>query len=158
STVVMQASQQHGGDLQDIAAWFPSARVKGEFIVEVALDDLLLNIAVLAKWPAANVSWGTSLAAMVSEVSQDIAFAQTELERGTIESLNQDEVMHRLGPAWRADLTPFQLRDVGRLLTLRHGANFSVPGAGKTRVALAVFQAERHAGRAQRLLIVCPKS
>ncbi|MCX4468694.1 DEAD/DEAH box helicase [Streptomyces albidoflavus] len=158
STVVLQASQQHSGDLQAIAAWFPSARVKSELVVEVALDDLLLNIAVLAKWTAPNVCWGASLAAMVSEVSQDIAFAQAELERGTTESLSQDEVMHRLGPVWRADLTSFQLRDAGRLLTLRHGANFSVPGAGKTRVALAVFQAERHAGRAQRLLVVCPKS
>ncbi|MFL1903370.1 DEAD/DEAH box helicase [Streptomyces tauricus] len=158
STVVMKASQRHGSDLQATAAWFPSARVKSELVVEVALDDLLLNIAVLARWTAPNVCWGASLAAMVSEVSQDIAFAQAELEHGATEPLSRDEVLDRLGLAWRADLTSFQVRDVGRLLTLRHGANFSVPGAGKTRVALAVFQAERHAGRSQRLLVVCPKS
>lgn len=159
STVLMQASEQHGGSLQAIAAWFPSALVKSESVVEVALDDLLLNIATLAKWPApSTVHWGPSLAAMVSEVSQDITFAQAELERGSVEVLSPEEVMNRLGSAWKSDLTSFQLRDIGRLLTLRHGANFSVPGAGKTRVALAVFQAERHEGRTQRLLVVCPKS
>ncbi|MFF0302487.1 DEAD/DEAH box helicase [Streptomyces nigra] len=159
STVVMQAAENHGGDLQAIAAWFPSALIKSESVVEVGLDDLLLNIAVLAKWPApSTVRWGASLADMVSEVSHDVAFAKAELERGTTALLAPDEVMDRLGPAWKANLTSFQLRDIGRLLTLRHGANFSVPGAGKTRVALAVFQAERHAGRAQRLLVVCPKS
>lgn len=158
STVVMQASDQYSANLQDIVARFPSAFVKSETLVEVVLDDLLLNIAALAKWPAPSVEWGTSLASMVSEVSQDISFAKAELERGTSEGFSSSEVFEQLGPAWKGDLTEFQLRDIGRLLRLRHGANFSVPGAGKTRVAMAVFQAERHAGRAQRLLVVCPKS
>jgi SNF2 family DNA or RNA helicase len=35
-------------------------------------------------------------------------------------------------------LRDFQLRDLSKLLSLKHGANFSVPGAGKTTVALAL--------------------
>ena len=47
------------------------------------------------------------------------------------------------GDGWAAPLTSFQERDLGKLLELNHGANFSVPGAGKTRVALAAMQAFR---------------
>ncbi|GAA0562127.1 DEAD/DEAH box helicase [Paractinoplanes ferrugineus] len=63
-----------------------------------------------------------------------------------------------LGPNWVGDLTDFQRRDIAHLLSLRHGANFSVPGAGKTRVSLAVFEALRRSGHIERLLIVGPKS
>ena len=56
------------------------------------------------------------------------------------------------------DLRPFQLRDAGRLLALPNGANFSVPGAGKTAVTYAVYEAERSAGRVTKLLVVAPLS
>ncbi|MFG1995301.1 DEAD/DEAH box helicase [Actinoplanes sp. NPDC048988] len=55
-------------------------------------------------------------------------------------------------------LRPFQLRDLAHLLSLPHGANFSVPGAGKTTVAYATYEAERTAGRVERLLVVAPLS
>ncbi|MFL5350689.1 MAG: DEAD/DEAH box helicase [Hyalangium sp.] len=56
------------------------------------------------------------------------------------------------------ELRPFQRRDLARLLSLRNGANFSVPGAGKTTVAYAIYEAERVAGRVARLLVVAPLS
>lgn len=58
----------------------------------------------------------------------------------------------------RRALRPFQLRDVGKLLSLPHGANFSVPGAGKTAAAYAVYEAQRAAGRVQQMLVVAPLS
>ncbi|MFE1194764.1 DEAD/DEAH box helicase [Streptomyces olivaceoviridis] len=69
-----------------------------------------------------------------------------------------DDVLSMLGDTWKEDLNTFQRRDVAKLLSLGHGANFSVPGAGKTRVALAVYAAQRAKGAASRLLVVCPKS
>lgn len=56
------------------------------------------------------------------------------------------------------DLRPFQLRDLANLLALRHGANFSVPGAGKTSVAYGLYEALRHEGRVEQLLVVAPIS
>jgi SNF2 family DNA or RNA helicase len=56
------------------------------------------------------------------------------------------------------ELRPFQLRDLAQILSLSHGANFSVPGAGKTTVAYAVYEAERARGRVDRLLVVAPLS
>jgi SNF2 family DNA or RNA helicase len=52
----------------------------------------------------------------------------------------------------------FQERDLARLLALRHGANFSVPGAGKTTVTYALYEIERVRGRVARLLVVAPMS
>lgn len=56
------------------------------------------------------------------------------------------------------DLRDFQRRDLGRLLFLRHGANFSVPGAGKTTVTYVLHALERARGRVDRLLVICPIS
>ena len=58
----------------------------------------------------------------------------------------------------RRALRPFQLRDIGKLLSLPHGANFSVPGTGKTTSAYAVYEAQRAAGRVEQLLVVAPLS
>ena len=55
-------------------------------------------------------------------------------------------------------LKSFQLRDLGQLLVLRNGANFSVPGAGKTSVAYALHALERARARVDRLLVVAPLS
>lgn len=56
------------------------------------------------------------------------------------------------------DLKEFQRRDVAKLLALPNGANFSVPGAGKTVVAYATYEVERLRGRVRRLLVVAPLS
>ena len=55
-------------------------------------------------------------------------------------------------------LRPFQQRDLAKLLGMANGANFSVPGAGKTTVAYAAYEHERITGRVQRLLVVSPIS
>ena len=59
---------------------------------------------------------------------------------------------------FKRTLLPFQLEDVGHLLALSNGANFSVPGAGKTTVAYACFAVERQRGRVARLLVIAPIS
>ncbi|WP_167338024.1 SNF2-related protein, partial [Streptomyces afghaniensis] len=56
------------------------------------------------------------------------------------------------------ELRPFQNRDVDRLWNMRHGANFSVPGAGKTTVTYAIHLRERAIGRVDRLLVIAPLS
>jgi len=56
------------------------------------------------------------------------------------------------------ELKAFQIRDASKLLGLSHGANFSVPGAGKTTVELAIYEAERARGRVEQMLVVAPIS
>jgi len=49
-----------------------------------------------------------------------------------------------------------QLKAVLHLLYTRNGANFSVPGSGKTTVVLAVFHRLRHLGEVDALFVVGP--
>ena len=53
-------------------------------------------------------------------------------------------------------LRPFQIRDLQRLVALQNGANFSVPGAGKTTVTFALHLLTSRED--QKLVVVGPKS
>src|SRR6266508_1930165 len=100
------------------------------------------------------VRWQPELRTLVETNADDAQVFEERLESprdgGTVD-------VH-LGPWWQGDLTDFQERDLKKLLGLSHGANFSVPGAGKTRVALGVFQHRREEGEIERMMVVCPKS
>lgn len=78
--------------------------------------------------------------------------------RGTLTAkLTEDVILSRLREkGFTRVLKPFQLRDLQRLLALPHGANFSVPGAGKTTVTMALHLLTRSPG--QHLLVVAPKA
>ncbi|MEI9886321.1 MAG: DEAD/DEAH box helicase [Rhizomicrobium sp.] len=75
-----------------------------------------------------------------------------------VAEISVEEIGARLRQAGfvRRELKDFQLHDLQRLLTLENGANFSVPGAGKTTVALALHILVRKAGN--HLLVISPKS
>ena len=73
--------------------------------------------------------------------------------------LSEDTITERLdGTRFQRDLRPFQRRDLETLMALPHGANFSVPGAGKTAVTFAVYEAELKAKRVERMLVIAPLS
>lgn len=78
---------------------------------------------------------------------------------GEIVPIGADLLAELLGESrFYRELRPFQERDLARIVSLSHGANFSVPGAGKTSVTYAVYEAERSRGRVDRLLVVAPLS
>lgn len=58
----------------------------------------------------------------------------------------------------KRNLTDAQWTNVFSLLRASNGANFSVPGAGKTATQLVLFQLLRSRGHLRRMLVVCPKS
>lgn len=87
--------------------------------------------------------------------------AETKKARQSKDSLvlviAEDEIQPRLDDlGFERQLKPFQLRDLSRLLSLPHGANFSVPGAGKTTVTFALSLLA--ARPADHLLVVAPKA
>lgn len=61
-------------------------------------------------------------------------------------------------PGLRRALTSHQDRNSRILKAMKGGANFSVPGAGKTMTALVVWRSLRHDKRVDKLLVVCPRS
>lgn len=156
------AADAHAADLRRLGTRYSSARQPTAGTLELDLDDLLVNLGALASWPdPGGVIWDPSLASLVQDVVNDSQTASARLADDTAarpSEIDPDSVMGILDTSWSGPLTDFQRRDIARILSLRHGANFSVPGAGKTRVGLAVFSAMRASGDADRLLIVGPKS
>lgn len=85
-------------------------------------------------------------------------FKQVQQSKGSLKlTITKDEIEERLLAAgFTRKLKDFQLRDLQRLLSLENGANFSVPGAGKTTVTLALHILTRKPG--QTLLVIGPKA
>lgn len=84
--------------------------------------------------------------------------AETRASRDTLKiELTDEEIKSRLiSFGFKRELRSFQIRDVQRLISLSNGANFSVPGAGKTTVTLAVHLLTKQPN--QHLFVVAPKA
>lgn len=148
-------------EFQQLAARLSTSGSRGALSAEVDLDDFLVNLGELGSWSHPDVEWADDLRSLVTSVLDDAEAVERSLDGAKNDSagaVQPDTVADLLGNTWTGELTSFQQRDIARLLSLRHGANFSVPGAGKTRVALAVYAAARARGEAERLLVVGPKS
>ena len=144
--------------LQRLRNRYASSTSTSNTAFEVSIDDLLVNLQELAVWPAdddANVHWQPELLTLVVGNVSDVAILDARL---SVEPSTAALPTPKFGPDWSGNLTELQLQNVAELQAMTHGANFSVPGAGKTRVALAAFESGRSAGMVSRLLVVCPKS
>jgi superfamily II DNA or RNA helicase len=157
----LRAGAGYEGDLRRLALRFRSSVQRLTGTMEVDIDDLLTNLVALGTWPQpASVAWDPQLARLATDSAHDAQAVAKQLDPAadSTPAVGPEQIEELLGPVWTADLTAFQRRDIAKLLSLRHGANFSVPGAGKTRVGLAIFQALRYRRSVERLLIVGPKS
>jgi SNF2 family DNA or RNA helicase len=163
TSAVLRTPDRHGDELSRLGARFRTGSQRDHLAVEIEIDDLLSNLDKLTSWSQPEtVHWDPALRELATGVVLDAHSVKQQLERseaGTEQiELEPSSVPGLLGADWIAPLTDFQCRDIAKLLRLRHGANFSVPGAGKTRVALAVFAAMKNTSDVRRLLIVSPKS
>jgi SNF2 family DNA or RNA helicase len=164
--VLFRTTEQYRDDLVQLAARFRTGGQLGTLTASVDLDDLLVGLSTVNSWPHhAGVQWAPELRALVLDVLRDAETVKKQLsgpaqpvERTETVPPRNEDLAASLGDEWEAPLNEFQRRDIAKLLSLQHGANFSVPGAGKTRVALAVYAAQRAQGAVSRLLVVCPKS
>mgnify|MGYP000875919562 CR=1 FL=1 len=143
--------------LQLLGEWGSDGDRPGERVL-LPLERLLSNMAWLRM---ACQRYGVGI---VSTPDLDSILQQTRAQRRLLQSalatpqpLDHAAVAGRLtGTRFSRQLRTFQIRDLGRLLGLANGANFSVPGAGKTTVAYAVYESERAAGRVEQMLVVAP--
>jgi SNF2 family DNA or RNA helicase len=104
-----------------------------------------------------SIDWDDAARTLVVASRDEARQLQDALNGLSVMSLSDAEAS-LAGSRFVRPLKEFQLRDLARLLSLRHGANFSVPGAGKTTVEYAVYEAERARGRLEQMLVVAPLS
>lgn len=128
--------------------------------IHVPVERLLSQLDWLAptcRRHQVGIMWDDGTRALVVSAQRE-RISRLALAAGA-SPLSPAEVEARLrGGRFVRELKSFQVRDLGRLLAMPNGANFSVPGAGKTTVAYALYEAERLAGRVRRLLVVAPLS
>lgn len=137
--------------------WFPShplIAVPREFAVDVSL------FAAKKGWLRENwtrLGHTVKVGPGVVEASRKVDTIGHEFKELTTNTNHGDEVdlgdLDLLRP-----LTSFQKSNVKSLVTMRNGANFSVPGAGKTATSLATYAFLRREGLVSQLLVVCPRS
>lgn len=160
-TVVLRRSEDiESGTWLQVRSQWGSLRKDVARELYVPLEQFLSGrrtFASIVQRSGIRVSLDDSLKPLVEKANADNRALDQALSG--LPPLEQEEIELRLaGSRFTRDLRSFQYRDLGHLLALSHGANFSVMGAGKTTVALATYEAERQAGRVQRLLVIGPLS
>lgn len=102
-----------------------------------------------------TIELGPTLTAQIQELIGDRKAREAAVDQAS--NVNIEELEAELKAAgFQRNLKPFQLKNLARIMALPHAADFSVPGAGKTTVALANFALNRARGHVSRLLVVAP--
>jgi len=97
---------------------------------------------------------GPTLSAQIRKLAADRRAREASVTRKKPDAAVLQDELRTAGFARK--LKPFQVENLASILTLPHGADFSVPGAGKTTVALASFAINRHRGLVHRMLVIGP--
>jgi hypothetical protein len=125
--------------------------------LEVRIEDFLANLGWLpeaCRRHGVSLQWDPAAAELVARHR-----AEGRALREAIGADGRDvDVAQRLAETrfGARELRDFQVDDLAEQLCLSNAANFSVPGAGKTTVQIACYEAERKAGRVEQMLVVGP--
>lgn len=130
----------------------------GENRSDIRADVFFAEIEVLREIRntfAQIIIFGSSLEAQLRVLGSDrkkrVASVGTKVAQD-IHSIAAD--LKKAG--FTRELKDFQLQNLSKILNLPHGADFSVPGAGKTTVGLANYSLNKYRGVVERLLVVAP--
>ncbi|UED34882.1 DEAD/DEAH box helicase [Rhizobium ruizarguesonis] len=100
---------------------------------------------------------GPTLSDQLRSMALDRKKREAVVDAGEPDSASLESLAEQLrASGFTRTLKEFQLRNLHRLMSLPHGADFSVPGAGKTTVALAGFSLHRAVGTIRRLAVIGP--
>ena len=121
--------------------------------IRIASRTLRQTFRWLERWPGAIV-WDEEPRTLVLDALAEEASFRAILSEG----IDFPDVV--LPPRFtrKPGLTHSQLEDVAKLIALPQGANFSVPGAGKTTTTYAVYETLRAREAVEQMLVVSPNS
>ncbi|MHA6761750.1 DEAD/DEAH box helicase [Streptacidiphilus sp. PAMC 29251] len=122
--------------------------------VDVFLAELE-TVATVRKRFSQPFEFGESLTRQLRVLTEDRRRRESAL-LDTDDVTTEGLAVELEAAGFRRTLRPFQLENLARLLRLPHGADFSVPGAGKTTVALAGFALGQARGHVEQLLVIAP--
>jgi len=114
----------------------------------------LTSIAYIRKKYDLNIKYDDFAKQLVVEAVNDRRSIKTKQSAIEIDGALLDQILKESN--FSRKLTIEQKRDTLFLLKLKHGANFSVPGAGKTTTILAAHIVLKHFGIVSKLFVVAP--
>ncbi|MCK9868106.1 DEAD/DEAH box helicase [Nocardiopsis dassonvillei] len=127
-------------------------------VIEARADVFFAELEAVAaarKRFGEHMAFGEQLSRQLKVLAEDRKRRESVLRDPPV--IKQEDLAVELAAAgFRRMLKPFQLENLARLMSLPHGADFSVPGAGKTTVALAGFALGRARGHVEQLLVIGP--
>ena len=121
--------------------------------IRIAAKTLSRTFRWLESWPG-TIVWDEKPRVLVLDALAEEEAFRTILSDG----IDLSDVV--LPPRFtrKPGLTDAQLEDVAKLIALPNGANFSVPGAGKTTTTYAVYEILRAREVVEQMLVVSPNS
>jgi len=125
--------------------------------MEVRADVLLSELEVLREIRrlfSIDLHIGENLRSRLQSMANDRRARETAVNSPPADP---QQILNALAAGgFKRTLKQFQLDNVCHIAALPHGADFSVPGAGKTTVALANFAIQQSRGNVQQMLVVAP--
>ncbi|HEY5406288.1 MAG TPA: DEAD/DEAH box helicase [Ginsengibacter sp.] len=92
----------------------------------------------------------------VEELISKIQNQEKEFDEAK-ENLNKKIIVQQ-SSSFKRELKPYQIKGLEHFLKIKHGANFSVPGSGKTTMVYAYFDELRRQGIVEKIFVVGPFS
>jgi SNF2 family DNA or RNA helicase len=138
-----------------VVSWWSSVGTHIEDTIEVPTDAFLSqSLWLRSRWvkDGGRIDLDEDTKSILANAKKDFEAFKNSLEEPRDVISNVDESL------LSRTLTSFQKEGVSRLLQLNSGANFSVPGAGKTTMTLALWSQLLKQGKVERMLVVSPKS
>lgn len=114
----------------------------------------IVGIAYTLKQESVSVQFDDFTSELIQEVIDD---KKSIKEKRTSYRIDKEFLIKTLTSSnFNRKLKIEQIRDALKLLDLKHGANFSVPGAGKTTTILAVHTVLKSMGIVSKLFVISP--
>ena len=138
----------------------------GDVLIAKSLQhqDLLISVLELLSESVTQVELDESAAEILRlrydanlELEDSRRFGG-EIKSGNLNQPHTSDFLKFLRHGLRRPLLPHQIKAALHLVNVAHGANFSVPGAGKTSVVLAVYEYLREKRLVNSLFVVGPRS
>ena len=124
--------------------------------IQIAISDFILK----REWLRSNWASLNRKVEYSEEVKQVLVSSREQLEeiRDLISAKKIVKPIDLSNLQLKRSLTKHQQLNVATLVAMKNGANFSVPGAGKTSTALVVWETLRSKNSVGKLLVICPRS
>lgn len=161
----------HNGSIQDIPGpWLKWAAFKQDKNFRLEQSRIVLSksrfllelpeVRELHFLSTAELDIDSGVSELIDKFAADRkSWHATQLNESPLIGKTRDQISKAISSVgFVRGLKPYQWRDLLKLSALRNGANFSVPGAGKTTVLLALYASYLASQPNLKLLVVAPRN